>query len=412
MAAELLVANKELAFQYEEKAKRAAELIIANKELAFQNDEKAKRAAELIIANKELAFQNDEKAKRAAELLIANNYLFTKETEIEERTAQLIIAYKELALQNEEKGKRAAELTIANKELHFQIDEKAKRSAELVIINKDLFNKEAELEERTAKLIVANIELLKKETEIKQFAETMEQRVMSRTAELTIANKELEQFSFLSSHDLREPLLTIRNFTELILAEHGQDFTDVSKRYFQVISQSAMRMEDLLRGLLDFSRISNPKQLNDEVDCNEIVKETIADLDSLISKNKAIITVEPLPILKAFPLELKILFENLITNAIKYKKKDTVPEISISVNRINKGWQFAITDNGIGIEKTYYEKIFLIFQRLHKRSEYEGTGIGLAYCKKIAELHGGRIWVESIPGQSSTFYFTILTELQ
>ena len=390
----------------------AAELLVANKELAFQYEEKAKRAAELIIANKELAFQNDEKAKRAAELLIANNYLFTKETEIEERTAQLIIAYKELALQNEEKGKRAAELTIANKELHFQIDEKAKRSAELVIINKDLFNKEAELEERTAKLIVANIELLKKETEIKQFAETMEQRVMSRTAELTIANKELEQFSFLSSHDLREPLLTIRNFTELILAEHGQDFTDVSKRYFQVISQSAMRMEDLLRGLLDFSRISNPKQLNDEVDCNEIVKETIADLDSLISKNKAIITVEPLPILKAFPLELKILFENLITNAIKYKKKDTVPEISISVNRINKGWQFAITDNGIGIEKTYYENIFLIFQRLHKRSEYEGTGIGLAYCKKIAELHGGRIWVESIPGQSSTFYFTILTELQ
>ncbi len=240
----------------------------------------------------------------------------------------------------------------------------------------------------------------------------IEQEMEAHTAKLTIANKELEQFSFLSSHDLREPLLTIRNFTELILAEHGQDFTDVSKRYFQVISQSAMRMEDLLRGLLDFSRISNPKQLNDEVDCNEIVKETIADLDSLISKNKAIITVEPLPILKAYPLELKILFENLITNAIKYKKKDTVPEISISVNRINKGWQFAITDNGIGIEKTYYEKIFLIFQRLHKRSEYEGTGIGLAYCKKIAELHGGRIWVESIPGQSSTFYFTILTELQ
>ena len=196
----------------------------------------------------------------------------------------------------------------------------------------------------------------------------------------------------------------------MALKEFGEGFNEDAKRHFQLVSQASIRMEELINGLLDYSRLSTEKQLNAGVNCNDLLTETLADLDSLITKNQAKINMDHLPIIKAYPLELKLLFVNLITNAIKFRNKDIVPEINISSTKINKGWQFAIKDNGVGIEEKDREKIFMIFQRLHKRKEYEGTGIGLAYCKKITELHGGKIWVESIPGQSSTFYFTILTE--
>ncbi|MDT3738373.1 MAG: PAS domain S-box protein [Candidatus Kapabacteria bacterium] len=179
-AAELIIANQELAFQNEEKEKRAAELIIANKELVFQNDEKEKRAAELIIANKELVFQNDEKEKRAAELIIANQELVFQNDEKEKRAAELIIANQELAFQNEEKEKRAAELIIANQELAFQNEEKEKRAAELIIANKELVFQNDEKEKRAAELIIANKELVFQNDEKEK-----------RAAELIIANKEL-----------------------------------------------------------------------------------------------------------------------------------------------------------------------------------------------------------------------------
>ncbi len=416
----LILANKELAFQNEEKAKRAAELIIANIELAFQNEEKAKRAAELVVANKELAFHNEEKAKRAAELVIANKELAFQNEEKAKRAAELVIANKELAFQNEEKEKRTAELVVANKELLFQNEEKAKRAAELVIANKELAFQNEEKEKQALELVIANKELAfqNEESEIKseelnitneELASQNEEKE-KRATELVITNKELEQFSYLSSHDLREPLLTIRSFIGLILDEHSEEMNDEAKKYFQFVSDAAVRMDDLIKGLLDYSRLSAAKQLNDGIDCNEILKDLVADYNLLIIKTKAVITIEPLPIIKAFPLELKLLFGNLISNAIKFRKKEIVSEIHISYKKITAGWQFAVKDNGIGIGEKDKEKIFLIFQRLHKRKDYEGTGIGLAFCKKIAELHGGRIWVESILGESSHFYFTILTE--
>jgi signal transduction histidine kinase len=179
-AAELIIANKELVFQNEEKENRAAELIIANKELAFQNEEKENRAAELIIANKELAFQNEEKENRAAELIIANKELVFQNEEKENRAAELIIANKELAFQNEEKENRAAELIIANKELAFQNEEKENRAAELIIANKELAFQNEEKENRAAELIIANKELAFQNAEKE-----------NRAAELVIANKEL-----------------------------------------------------------------------------------------------------------------------------------------------------------------------------------------------------------------------------
>lgn len=140
--------------------------------------------------------------------------------------------------------------------------------------------------------------------------------------------------------------------------------------------------------------------------------EALADLHSLITSKKAHISVSLLPDLKAYPLELKLLFQNLISNAIKFVNKHITPEIHLSCHEISNGWQFEVKDNGIGIEEEDREIIFHMFQRLHGKTEYDGTGIGLAHCKKIVELHNGTIWVESIPGKSSTFCFTILTYIR
>jgi light-regulated signal transduction histidine kinase (bacteriophytochrome) len=221
-------------------------------------------------------------------------------------------------------------------------------------------------------------------------------------------SKEMEQFVYITSHDLREPLLTIKNYINLLVNKVKIKLEDESKNYFQSISKAADRMELLISSLLDYSRLGNlkPMQL---VNCNEIMDDVMEDLNNLISANNAKIDYSSLPTLKAYPVELKLLFQNLINNAIKFKRKTISPEIVISAIQIDNGWQFEVKDNGIGIEDTNKEKIFILFRKLHHRDEYEGTGIGLAHCKKIAELHNGSIWVDSVFGEYSSFSFTILT---
>src|SRR5882762_1615125 len=166
------------------------------------------------------------------------------------------------------------------------------------------------------------------------------------------------------------------------------------------------RMKILIKDLLDYSRIGREKE-SKQVDCNLLVKEVMADLDKIIEEAGATVHSSSLPVLQAYPTELKLLFQNLISNSIKFRKADRAPDIDIGSIRENGHWTFFVQDNGIGIEAQFLERIFIIFQRLHTRSEYEGSGIGLAHCKKIVELHGGKIWVESMPGKGSRFYFTI-----
>lgn len=231
---------------------------------------------------------------------------------------------------------------------------------------------------------------------------------LRKYATLESKSKEMEQFAYAASHDLREPLLTIQNYIHLIDL-HKEKFDQQTCNYFDTISKAANKMEKLIIGLLDYSRLSKQKKLL-EIDSNQIIHEIIAELNELIVSTGAKITVQPLPTLKAYPLELKLLFQNLISNAIKFRKKDTKPIITISACKVNNGWQFSIHDNGIGIDELHQEKIFALFQRLHNASEYDGTGIGLANCRKIAEIHGGNIWVKSKINEFSNFYFTILTD--
>ncbi|MBO9567011.1 MAG: PAS domain S-box protein [Niastella sp.] len=239
---------------------------------------------------------------------------------------------------------------------------------------------------------------------------TLERKVRQRTEELERKNKELEQFAYVASHDLQEPLRTTSSFVDLLRKQYKGKLDENADKYLDYIVQSSDRMKILIKDLLDYSRLGREKEKR-QIDCNAIVEQVKADLNKVIRESQAELRSGKLPLLDAFPTELKLLFQNLVSNSIKFCRPGIPPVVEISAKRADGGWEFAFKDNGIGIEPQYLERIFVIFQRLHNRTDYEGSGIGLAHCKKIVELHGGTIWVESEPGVGSTFYFTI-SEIQ
>lgn len=245
------------------------------------------------------------------------------------------------------------------------------------------------------------------ERTIREAYNNMERKVQQRTAELERKNKELEQFAYVASHDLQEPLQTTSGFVQLLQKQYYGRLDPTADQYIDYVVQSSGRMKTLIKDLLDYSRIGRGNESR-QVDCNVLVNEVLADLHNVIDENGVEINIEPLPMLyNAYPTELKSLFQNLVINSIKFRKPNITPVVHIEAKQKNGYWQFSVKDNGIGIDNQYQDRIFVIFQRLHTRSMYEGSGIGLAHCKKIAELHGGKIWVESAAGVGSTFYFTI-----
>ncbi|MEM1121471.1 MAG: PAS domain-containing protein [Bacteroidota bacterium] len=224
---------------------------------------------------------------------------------------------------------------------------------------------------------------------------------------LEAKSKEMEQFAYIASHDLREPLTTMKGYLALLYEEFANKMPTDAKHIIEFSLERAERMDQLIHGLLDYSRLSKVKEI-ELVDASKTVSDVIADLSVTVIKNEVTFDVQPLPTLAAYPLEFKLLFQNLISNAIKFSKKGIPPVIKIWWKQVQRGWEFFLEDNGIGIEENEQERIFYIFQRLHKQG-YEGTGIGLANCKKIVELHNGEIKVTSKMGEGSTFSFTILT---
>lgn len=239
---------------------------------------------------------------------------------------------------------------------------------------------------------------------------TLERKVKQRTEELERKNKELEQFAYVASHDMQEPLRTTASFVDLLRKQYKGKLDENADKYLDYMVQSSDRMKNLIRDLLDYSRLGREKD-KWQVDCNGIVEQVKADLNRVIRESQAIVKAGKLPLLDGFPTELKLLFQNLVSNSIKFRRPGVPPVVEINAIKSNGAWQFSIQDNGIGIEPQYLDRIFVIFQRLHNRTDYEGSGIGLAHCKKIVELHGGKIWVESRPGVGSTFFFTI-SEIQ
>ena len=247
----------------------------------------------------------------------------------------------------------------------------------------------------------------KLENQIKEININLEKKVRQRTAELETKNKELEQFAYVASHDLQEPLRTTASFVGFLKEEYYGKLDENANSYLEYISQAAERMQTLIKDLLDYSRIGRKRVVQD-VDCNLILSDVVADLSSAIEETNAkILLPEVLPVIRGYATEIKQLFQNLISNSIKFHRDNVLPVINISGKKIGGGWEFSCSDNGIGIEKKHQERIFIIFQRLHTRTEYEGSGIGLSHCKKIVELHGGKLWVDSDLGKGSNFQFTI-----
>ncbi|PZR32770.1 MAG: hypothetical protein DI538_19035 [Azospira oryzae] len=223
-------------------------------------------------------------------------------------------------------------------------------------------------------------------------------------------NKDLEQFTYIASHDLKEPLRTISNYIEVIEDDCLDQLDEHAKTYLSKITRAADRMRALIDYLLEFSRLGKDRKFT-LVNGNRLLAEVMADLSKLIEVNQTIITIGNLPSLLANEIQLRQLFQNLISNAIKFKRKDVMPEIVIEHIANKFTHEFHISDNGIGIEPKHFDRIFQMFQKLNKDQDFEGYGIGLANCKRIVELHGGQLWVESEPGHGSTFKFTLQKNL-
>lgn len=224
--------------------------------------------------------------------------------------------------------------------------------------------------------------------------------------DLEAKNRELEQFAYIASHDLQEPLRTVAGFAMLLEQQYSQALDDDGKQYIRYIREASDRMRNLIKGLLDYSLLGKEAR-KQRVDLNVIVEQVLVDLNQQISERSAVITYDYLPIVMAYEVAIRELFQNLISNALKYQRPGVIPKIAVRVRRKQSEWFFEVEDNGIGIDPKYKEKIFGIFQRLHARSEYSGTGIGLAHCKKIVDLHGGKIWVEPAQTTGSIFHFTL-----
>lgn len=229
------------------------------------------------------------------------------------------------------------------------------------------------------------------------------QRVLAEN--LKRSNKELEQFAYVASHDLQEPLRMVASYTELLARRYKGKLDDKGDEFIAFIVDGATHMQDLIKDLLAYSRIGK-EQVFQLIDCSIPLNTAVSNLKTAIEESKATITQGPMPKLMVNVQQLTQLFQNLIANAIKYRGEST-PQIQIEASHTGHEWTFSVLDNGIGLDMEYANRIFILFQRLQTRAEYSGTGIGLAVCKKIVEQQGGRIWVESEPGKGSKFFFTV-----
>jgi signal transduction histidine kinase len=244
------------------------------------------------------------------------------------------------------------------------------------------------------------------ETALKALNEELEQRVTERTRELKRSNEALEQFAYVASHDLQEPLRMVTSYLNLLEQRYGHHFDSDAREFIGFAVDGAGRMHRLIADLLSFSRVQTKARHFEPVNCQEVVERVLDNLKMAIAESQARIAHDSLPVVAGDPSLLSQLFQNLIGNAVKFRA-EARPEIRLEAQRNGDQWKFSVRDNGIGIDPRHFDRIFMIFQRLHGRDKYPGTGIGLSLCKKIVERHGGRIWLESEPGRGTTFFFTL-----
>lgn len=246
--------------------------------------------------------------------------------------------------------------------------------------------------------------LLQQEISNRQRAESA---LLKSNQELARSNAELEQFAYVASHDLQAPLATIASYAQLLEKRYKDQLDSQASKFIGNIVHGCTRMQTLIDDLLEYSRVGRSQKPFQIIDCNHVIQQVIANLQGAIRNNQAVVTYTELPAVMGDISQLVQLFQNLVSNAIKYRQ-DESPTVYINAYKQENNWLFSVSDNGIGIASQHQERIFQIFQRLHTQKEYSGTGIGLAICQKIVERHGGSIWVDSEPGQGSTFHFTLV----
>lgn len=239
-----------------------------------------------------------------------------------------------------------------------------------------------------------------------EYQTSLEEKVRDRTKELEQSNKDLQQFAYVASHDLKEPLRMISSFLQLLERRYKDKLDEDANEFIEFAVTGAQRLDFMINDLLEFSRVANKKREFSNVNVNKVIDQTVLNLKSAIDDNNAEITYNLLPTIWGDDQLMVLLFQNLISNSIKYHS-EAIPTINISATKESNQYLFTVKDNGIGMSSEHLERIFTIFQRLHTREEYEGTGIGLAIVQKIVHQHGGEVWAESELGKGTTFNFTI-----
>lgn len=233
-----------------------------------------------------------------------------------------------------------------------------------------------------------------------------ETRLVDKNTELEKSNSDLEQFAYVASHDLQEPLRMISSYTSLLLKRIDSTDPEI-KEFADFIREGASRMQRMLKDLLAYSRVGRVDVKFSEVDLNDVLQESLHSMSDIITEADAEIKCDSLPVITGVRSLLGQVFQNLLSNAVKFRHKDRAPKIEIRAQDRGSKWEFCIRDNGIGIEEAYNERVFILFQRLHTQEEYPGTGIGLSLVKKAVEFHGGKIWVEQIEGDGTSICFTL-----
>ena len=320
--------------------------------------------------------------------------VWSGETVITSRDGRAIPIWKVIVAHHDE-NRRVSYFSMIGRDL----SERKQAEAEIRTLNSAL---EQRVAERTAALAQTVATLEGEVAERKRAEEDLARTVI----DLQRSNQELEQFAYVASHDLQEPLRMVGSYVQLLARRYQGKLDADADEFIGFAVEGAKRMQRLIHDLLIFSRVGRDGDALSVVDCNEILATVGKHLERAIEESQATLVVESLPKVHGNPSQLIQLFQNLLANAIKFQDQ-VPPRIQVSAKRQGSDWVFAVSDNGIGIDPQYFEKIFIIFQRLHDKRNYPGTGIGLALAKKIVEHHGGKIWIESIPGQGTTFFFTL-----
>ena len=330
----------------------------------------------------------------------------TEQIHLVEEQQQAIVESKKILL--------AQQIELGEKQLQIENKQRILEAQNLTI--KDQRNTTILLAAIASLLLLGGLLLFfsyKSKRKIAKKLENKNNEVLAQSKLLVFKNKELEQFAYIASHDLQEPLNSIISLVGVLEEDYIDAFDESGKQSLLYITESSNRMRDLINALLKHSKLGKIDSLK-PVDIQQLLSETTKDIEDLIKKTNTEINFNNMPIIMASKVELRLVFQNLITNAIKFVKPGTSPVINIMAMNENYPthpekdvWKFSITDNGIGIPQEYQERVFSIFQRLHNRDTYGGTGIGLAHVKKIIDAHGGKVWLESEEGKGSTFYFTI-----